>query len=69
MPYVNLKKELAGKNINFTTVAELIEVHPNTFINKLNGKTPFNIDEVFKIKKCLFPNLDLDYLFQRDNEN
>lgn len=64
----NLKGELARKGITRKTVAEALGVHINTLCNKLDGATPFTIEEAFAIKDAFLPEADLKYLFMKDGE-
>ena len=56
MPCGNLIGELAKKKIK------------NSVANKLNGDSPFTIEEAFKIQATFFPKLSLEYLFDKDEE-
>ena len=67
--YKNLIGEMAKKNIKNSEMADKLNIHPNTLANKINGNTPFMIDEAFNIKEYYFPELDLTYLFQSENIN
>ena len=64
--YKNLIAEMAKNSISKRKVAKVLNVHENTVKNKLNGKGTFSIEEGFKIRKELFPNTDLQYLFQTE---
>lgn len=61
--FPNLKAEMARKNLDGITIADLIGCNPKTFSSKLNGKTEFTRSEIFKIQKELFSNLTVEYLF------
>ena len=63
--YSNLKAELTRKGITVKTVARIWGVHENTAHNKINGASPISIEEAFKIKAELFPDLDFAYLFAK----
>ena len=47
-------------------VSKALEIHRNSVANKINGDTPFTVEEAFKIQKRYFPKLSLDYLFATD---
>lgn len=66
--YPNLRAEMSRIGIKQADIAELLGVRGVTVSKKMNGKSTFNIDEAFLIKKTFFPNLSLDYLFS-DTEN
>lgn len=65
-PYVNLKAEMTRYGIRQIDLANLLKVREATISDKINGKTSFDIDEAFAIKKAFFPNLSIDYLFSKD---
>ncbi len=66
MKYSNLKAELARKGVSMEEVSKALEIHRNSVANKINGDTPFTVEEAFKIQKRYFPKLSLDYLFATD---
>jgi len=66
--YPNLRAEMSRIGIKQADIAELLGIREVTVSKKMNGKSTFNIDEAFLIKKTFFPNLSLDYLFS-DIEN
>lgn len=66
--FPNLKAEMARKNIKPIDISKLLKVTYDTAINKLSGKTEFTRAEIFKIRKELFPDLTLEYLFESSEE-
>jgi len=66
MPCVNLKGEMAKKDITIEEVSRLLKIHRNSVANKLNGDSAFTIDEAFEIQKKYFPKLSLTYLFGKE---
>jgi len=66
--YINLKAQMAIHNISIEKIAEVLKIHRNTVANKLN-RGVFSIDEAFCIKKNLFREYDIYYLFNRNNKN
>lgn len=66
MPCSNLRGEMAKKGISIEELAKLLGIHRNSVANKLNGDTSFTIDEAFKIHEVYFPQLSLDFLFQKN---
>lgn len=48
-------------------IAKLLGVREATISDKMNGKSTFDIDEAFLIKKTFFPDLTIDYLFSNDS--
>lgn len=67
MKYSNLKAELARKGISMEDVSGLLGIHRNSVSNKINGDTPFTVEEAFKIRDKYFPKLSMDYLFTAEN--
>ena len=63
MPCLNLKGEMAKKDITIEEISKLLGIHRNSVANKLNGDSAFTIDEAFKIQNKYFPTLSLAYLF------
>lgn len=66
--YSNLRLLLASKNISIKKFADFLDVSEKTAQNKLNGATAFTYPEVCKIKEYLFPEYDLDYIFETKEE-
>lgn len=66
--YYNLKAELARKNVTAKQVANVWGVHENTAYKKINGVSPITIEEAFKLKAEIFPDLELKYLFEKDQK-
>lgn len=69
MPCINLKGEMAKKDITIEEVSKLLGIHRNSVANKINGDSSFSIDEAFKIHKNYFPNLSMEYLFKTEDKN
>lgn len=61
--YMNLKGEMAKKNITNESIANLLGIHRNSVYNKINGESKFSIDEALAIRNAFFPNYDVDTLF------
>lgn len=68
MRYSNLKAEMARKGISIEEVSKALDIHRNSVANKINGDTPFTVEEAFKIHDKYFPKLSLDYLFATEDE-
>lgn len=64
MSYLNLKGEMAKKNITIENIAKLLNMHRNTIAKKINGPSSFSIEEAFAIKKEFFPDCDMKNLFE-----
>lgn len=59
----NLRRAMQVKNVSIDAVAAVLGVHRNTVSNKLEGNSSFYIEECYVLKKALFPEYDLEYLF------
>lgn len=67
MPCVNLKAEMAKKDITIEEISKLLGIHRNSVANKINGDSSFSVEEAFKIQEHYFPKLALNYLFKRED--
>ena len=65
MQCLNLKGEMAKRNIKVEDIANELNIHRNSASNKINGDTSFSIEEAVKIKDTYFPDLSLKYLFAK----
>lgn len=63
--YPNLDAEMARKGIKRKDLAGLFSGRIPTVSDKLNGKYPLSLDEAEKIRSEYFPDLTLDYLFDK----
>lgn len=61
--FKNLKAELARNDKTYTDVAGVIAVNSKTITNKMAGKTEWTLKEMNLIKKEIFPECSIDYLF------
>lgn len=64
--YPNLDAEMARKGLKRKDLAWMFKDRTATVSDKLNGKSPILIDEAFRIKETYFPDLSLDYLFEKE---
>lgn len=62
--YANLKDSLNKKGISVTAAAALVGMPEATFRTKTFDRS-FTIEEAFKIKDNLFPDMDIRFLFDR----
>lgn len=67
MPCVNLKAEMAKKDITIEEISKLLGIHRNSVANKINGDSSFSVEEAFKIQEQYFPKLALNYLFKKED--
>lgn len=65
----NLRIEMYKRKVTIESVAEYLAIHRNSVSNKLEGDTEFSIEEAFKVRDRFFPDLDMDYLFKKDENN
>lgn len=68
MGYLNLKGEMAKRNVTIESIAELLGIHRNSVANKVNGRSRFSIDEAFSVQKAFFPDLEAQYLFATEEK-
>ena len=61
----NMKNAMSVKNISALAIATLIGTTEKTVNNKLNGVSDFTLPEAIKIRKNLFPEYDMFYLFEQ----
>lgn len=66
--YNNLLLEMKKKNITYTQISILLDCGVNTVSDRANGvrRRSFSVDDAFKIRRVLFPEYDLEYLFKRE---
>lgn len=69
MPYLNLKAEMAKRNITIESIATHLGLHRNSVAYKLNKGGSFSIEESMEIRKEFFPDLPIDYIFVREKTN
>lgn len=63
----NLRAELVRRNIKPIKLAEQVNMNYRTLMNRLAGKSDFNLPEMKSIKSFLKdPTLTLDYLFENN---
>lgn len=62
----NFEKIRKEKRIRLIDIAQLIGVKYQTVSEKINGKSAFRLDEVFKISETFFPEYKIEYLFKED---
>lgn len=62
--YPNLEAEMARSGITQKDIANLLKKTPETISNWMNGKSgEFPVSAVMTVKRELFPNHDVEYLF------
>ncbi|MGG3737573.1 helix-turn-helix transcriptional regulator [Aeribacillus pallidus] len=65
--YRNLKAEMARNDLTMGDIAKALNVRRATISDKMNGKYRFYYDECLIIKKTFFPDLPIEYLFEKDD--
>lgn len=64
----NLKEEMAKKNITHSQIADLLnKKRVATITDKINGHYRFEFEEAAKIKRHFFPDHDIEYLFENED--
>ena len=62
--YNNLNAEFVRINVRpYVGVSQALECSERVARNRLNGQTPFTVNEATKIKEKYFPTMTIDYLF------
>lgn len=61
----NINAEMVRHRIQKSVVAASLGISLKTFQRKLNGKTEFTFAEVQTVRDTFFPDLSLEYLFER----
>ena len=61
--FPNLEAEMARKKITQAKLADILKITPTTLSFKLNGKSTLSLKECVEIKRKVFPDKTLDYLF------
>jgi len=61
----NLKAEMARSGLTTQDIANILKIHRSTISAKINGKREFTLSEMQTIQKEIFPNLTIDYLFEK----
>lgn len=64
--FPNLEAEMARNKITKNKLAQILGMTPTTLSFKLNGKSCLSLKECVEIKRELFPDKTLDYLFATD---
>jgi hypothetical protein len=62
--FPNLNAELARNRLNIKGLSEMTGIKYDSLKNKMAGNTEFKRTEMFLIKAKVFPNMQIDYLFE-----
>lgn len=66
--FPNLKAEMGRKKLSIKSLSEISGINYESLKLKMRGVTEFKLCEMVEIKKKVFPDKKLDYLFQTDGE-
>lgn len=66
MACINLRGEMAKRKISIEDISNLLGIHRNSVANKLNGESSFSFEQSVKIQESYFPDLELKYLFRKE---
>ena len=59
------EREIAGRGIKKKAIAESVNVCNKSLSNKLSGRVPFTWPEVCEIRNRFFPDMTVETLFAR----
>lgn len=62
--FKNLEAELSRKGLSKKELSELTGIEYKTILNYLSGATVINLKSMLLIKKKVFPDFSVDYLFE-----
>ena len=62
--YLNVKAELARKNLSMVDLSNMTGIRYQTLVDKVNGKFSINVEEAKKIKAALGVDMPLEELFE-----
>lgn len=66
MAYLNLKAEMAKRDVTIEAISKHLKLHRGTVAGKVNGPSRFSIDEALEVRDTFFPGVELSYLFGPD---
>ena len=66
--YPTLEREIAGRGIKKKVIAESMNVCNRSLNNKLSGRVPFTWPEVYEIRNRFFPDMTVEELFSRADQ-
>ena len=61
--YVNVKAELARKNMSIVDLSNATGIRYQTLADKIRGDTVMTVDDALKIKKALEVDMPIEELF------
>jgi hypothetical protein len=63
--FYNLCAEMARKSITTTDLSRVTHKTGRSIRNKINGNGDFTLSEVYAIRDAFFPQMNIEYLFER----
>jgi plasmid maintenance system antidote protein VapI len=63
--YLNLKYEMDRTGVTIDQIATTLGIHRNSASNKMNGSTPFTVEEAIYLRDMFFPYADFQYLYRK----
>lgn len=67
--YPNLDAEIKKRGVKRIAIATALEISGPALRHKLQGKVPFSFPQAQTLRDRFFPDLSLDYLFDRGGGN
>lgn len=64
--FKNLRAEMAREGITVKNMADILNIPVNTLRDKIKGRTQMTVTLAFTIHKMFFPNVDIFYLFEKE---
>lgn len=62
---VNLRKEMTQRGIEVRDIAQSLFMAESCVYQRIRGDANFTADDAIKVKRKFFPDLSVDYLFER----
>lgn len=66
MPYLNLKGEMAKRNVHIEDISKLLDLHRNSVATKLTGSLHFQSAKRLRFVIAFFKGEDIEYLFKKE---
>lgn len=63
----NLEAEMMRRHVRVENIANLLSKSTRTVVDKIKGRYPFTLPEVFKVRNTYFPGMTIEYLFAEDD--
>lgn len=66
--YPNLAGEIARRGVKKVAISRHLGISYRSFSNKMNGRSPFTLNEAMSIQRQFFPSVDIDDLFATEGD-